>query len=149
MKDPNLCTNSNSPQHPIFYDTSCFKYALPCIRSLGASCIKNQPWGEIFCTKHFVEQWCFFCLQPPHLFRQHGLIESNQILEAHPSPDFGLHNVSQLFQWIFLWPPHSPHQNFLICISILLHKPTGNLKQLIAKVGMAWTTAFRNTSLPT
>ena len=58
-------------------------------------------------------------------------------LNPIPPSTFDLHKIFQLFQWIFRWPPRSPHQNFLICISISFHKPTGNLKQVIANVGIA------------
>ena len=66
-----------------------------------------------------------------------------------PPKAFGLHKVSQFFQWIFRWSPLCPHPNFFIIISISFNNPDESLKQLIAKVGIAWTTAFKSTSLPT
>ena len=54
-----------------------------------------------------------------------------------------------LDQCIFRWFPCWPHQNFRISCSMLLHSVMGSLKQLTAKVGIACTTAFNNTSRPT
>ncbi|KAK4599821.1 hypothetical protein RGQ29_009748 [Quercus rubra] len=69
-------------------------------------------------------------------------------LKPNPPSFFGLQSVSQFFQWIFLRSPHCPHQNFRINISISRQSPKGNLKHPIAKVGMAYTTAFKSTSFP-
>ena len=69
-------------------------------------------------------------------------------LKPNPPSDLCLHNVSKFFQWIFLRSPLSPHQNLWISISMAWHNPTGSLKQLIAKVGMAYTITFNRTSLP-
>ena len=70
-------------------------------------------------------------------------------LKPNPPSFLGLQSVSQFFQWIFLRSLLSPHQNFHISISISLHRSTESLKHPIAKVSIAWTTTFNNTSFPT
>ena len=57
-------------------------------------------------------------------------------------------NSSHQSQWIFLLSPQCPHQNFLIKVSVSLHKPMDNLKHPIVKVGMTWIIDFIKTSRP-
>ena len=61
---------------------------------------------------------------------------------------FGSHNFSQLNQAIFFSFAFCPHQKFLTMLVSSSHKASGNLKQLMVYVGIAWATALISTSLP-
>ena len=69
-------------------------------------------------------------------------------LNHNPPSAFGIQRTSHFFQWIFLLSPIYPRQNFQIRISISWQRSTGKRKQLIAKMGMAWTIAFKKTFFP-
>lgn len=75
-------------------------------------------------------------------------ITSLKRVEPIPHSDLGWQRVSHLTQWIFLWSPFWPHQNFLMRFSISLHRPKVSLKQLIRYVGIARTTTLIKISLP-
>ena len=75
-------------------------------------------------------------------------ITSLKRAEPIPHSNLGWQRVSHLTQWIFLWSPFWPHQNFLMRFSISLHRPKVSLKQLIRYVGIAQTTTLIKISLP-
>ena len=53
-------------------------------------------------------------------------------LNPMPPSNFDLVSSSHFNQWIFLFSPLCPHQNFLIMVSISWQRPKGILKQPIA-----------------
>ena len=53
-------------------------------------------------------------------------------LNPMPPSNFDFVSSSHLNQWIFLFSPLYPHQNFLIMLSISWQRPKGNLKHPIA-----------------
>ena len=88
--------------------------------------------------------------QTPNLFCQRIIIEFSQLLETYSTFSFGPTqppNFSNGFSSAS--SPRCPHQSFQINISISLQIPKGGLKHPIAKVEIAWTTAFKRTSFPT
>ena len=64
-----------------------------------------------------------------------------------PPSTFGLQSLSQEIQRIFLSLFFCPHQNLLTMDPRYLHSDSGNLKQLIVYVGVAWVTALMSVSL--
>lgn len=67
----------------------------------------------------------------------------------NPSPPFFFDSpfLNQLLHWIFLSSCLCPHQNLAMREDISLQSLLGNLKTLIAKVGIAWTTVLRKICL--
>lgn len=69
-------------------------------------------------------------------------------LKPIPPNCFGTHNLSQLNQWILPLSSDDLHQKAAIADVRFLQVDFGNLKQLIAYIGMAKATDFRIISLP-
>lgn len=72
-----------------------------------------------------------------HLFSQKNLIKSFSVLKPIPPIYFGTQGSSQLSLWIFLLSFVDLHQKLAIAKVRFLQVILGNLKQLIAWIGIA------------
>lgn len=65
-----------------------------------------------------------------------------------PPSCLDLHNIRPFFQWTLVPVFENPHEKWAIKVSSWLHKLRRGLKQPIAYIGIAWTTALGKTSFP-
>ena len=92
-------------------------------------------------------EFVFWRRRQPCLARR-ARLKAFRSLNLMPPISLDLHNLSQEIEEIFRSSNFCPHQNLLIIELSSLQSESGNLKQLMVYVGVAWATALMRTSLP-
>ena len=115
---------------------------------LSSFASKIVPFGKIFTLKNLWKREDLFSSNLHTCFANIASLNFCSSLKPMLPRSFGRQSVLHFDQCIFLWFPQCPHQNLWIICSMSLHKVMMSLKQLMAKVTIACTTAFSNTSRP-
>ena len=84
---------------------------------------KIEPEGKYFVLKTLYSRDSFLVCNLQICFADIASLNLTKSLYPIPPSDFDLHRISQLFQWIFLWPPRSPTKIFLFAFQSLCTNP--------------------------
>ena len=109
---------------------------------------------KVLSTKYFAfrtlwtRELVFCCILHPCLARR-ARLNALRSLNPMPPSSLGVHSFSHVTQAIFLSLSFCPHQKLPIIEFNSLQSESGNLKQLIVYVEVAWAIALIRISLPT
>ena len=133
---------------PFFMTSRLLRILLQAKDPLSSFASKILPLGKNFALKNLWKREVLSSNSLQTCFASIASLNFCNSLNPIPPRSFGRHNELHFVQWIFFWFPRWPHQNLQSSHSMSLHNVIGSLKQIMAKVGIACTTAFSNTSHP-
>ena len=124
--------------HPILHCAPCLRTSLPwsilrhAYKPLGHSgASMKEHVGKNLLLNTLWKRDCIFCKRRQACLAKSASLKRAKFLKPIPPLAFGWQRESYFTQWILHLSPCCPHQNLRISLSISLHKPNGNLKQLI------------------